>query len=103
MISSGKKRLRLTKDEKCFLFKEEDGTEIEDDNCLLEYEKGTLFVISTEWTSLSTFSTGTAGDAVGSDNTENLKQEDLKEDPAGPSLSCQTSKYTIAEIWKSFH
>ena len=54
MISSGKKRLRLTEDKECFLFEEEDGTEIEDDDCLLEYEKGTLFLIGTEWTSCST-------------------------------------------------
>lgn len=49
-ISSGKKRLRLNKKGDCFLFEEEDGTEIEDDECLLEYDKGTLFVLGSEWT-----------------------------------------------------
>ena len=46
--SLGKKRLRL-EDEECYLFEEEDGTEIEDDLCLLEYDKCTLFVLGSKW------------------------------------------------------
>lgn len=40
--------MRLEEKE-CYLFEEEDGTEIEDDLCLLEYDKGTLFVLGSKW------------------------------------------------------
>ena len=31
------------------IFDDNDGTEVDEDECLLEYEKGSIFIISKEW------------------------------------------------------
>ena len=49
LFSSGKKKLCLEEKEECFLFEEYDGTEVDDDESLVEYEKGSSFVLGKEW------------------------------------------------------
>lgn len=36
-------------EKECYLFEEEDGIEIEDDFCFLEYDKGIFFVFGSKW------------------------------------------------------
>ena len=31
------------------IFDDNDGTEVDEDECLLEYEKGSIFIIEKEW------------------------------------------------------
>ena len=42
-------KLGLTDPAACQVFHEKDGTEIDDDECLVEYEKGSVFIIGKEW------------------------------------------------------
>ncbi len=42
-------KLGLTDPAACQVFDEKDGTEIDDDECLAEYEKGSVFIIGKEW------------------------------------------------------
>lgn len=44
----GKEKLGILEGE-CYIFDESDGTEIEDDDALLSYEKGTVFIIGKQW------------------------------------------------------
>ena len=38
--------------QECQVFDESDGTEVDDDECLLEYENGSVFVLGQEWKEL---------------------------------------------------
>ena len=46
----GKQKLGLDLTKTYSVFDEQDGTEIDDDDCLLSYEKGSGFIIGEEWT-----------------------------------------------------
>ena len=64
LFSSGKKKLCLEEKEECFLFEEYDGTEVDDDESLVEYEKGSSFVLGKEWiANPGTASTQSSADA----------------------------------------
>ncbi|CAH3195265.1 unnamed protein product [Porites evermanni] len=64
LIAKGKKKLCLEEKEECFLFEEYDGTEVDDDESLVEYEKGSSFVLGKEWiANPGTASTQSSADA----------------------------------------
>lgn len=47
-MDSGKEKLSIL-EENCKVFDESDGTEIDDDECLLACDKGTVLILGTEW------------------------------------------------------
>ena len=48
MPDPGKEKLGI-QEENCKVFDESDGTEIDDDKCLLAYDKGTVFILGNAW------------------------------------------------------
>ena len=122
LFSSGKKKLCLEEKEECFLFEEYDGTEVDDDESLVEYEKGSSFVLGKEWiANPGTASTQSSADASPKEELKSIpptsvkfwskaKQRSLLQ--AGTKLPTQTgseedihcstaetSGYAITRIW----
>lgn len=48
MLDPGKEKLGI-QEENRKVFDKSDGTEIDDDECLLAYDKGTVFILSNAW------------------------------------------------------
>ena len=48
MPDPGKEKLGI-QEENCKVFDKSDGTEIDDDECLLAYDKGTVFILGNAW------------------------------------------------------
>ena len=99
LFPSGKKKLCLEEKEECSLFEEYDGTEVDDDESLIEYEKGSSFVLGKEWiANPGTASTQSSADAFPKEATkehqahfsEVLDETKTKEPP--------TSWHEVAEI-----
>ena len=45
----GRKKLCIQPEEECSVFEEADGTEVDDDECLLAYGEKTLFILGSQW------------------------------------------------------
>lgn len=123
LFSSGKKKLCLEEKEECFLFEEYDGTEVDDDESLVEYEKGSSFVLGKEWiANPGTASTQSSADASPKEATkehpahfsEVLVESKAEEPPTSwhevadtetgseEDIHCstaETSGYAITRIW----
>ena len=123
LFSLGKKKLCLEEKEECFLFEEYDGTEVDDDESLVEYEKGSSFVLGKEWiANPGTASTQSSADASPKEATkehpahfsEVLVESKAEEPPTSwhevadtetgseediHCLTAETSGYAITRIW----
>jgi hypothetical protein len=59
----------------CLIFDEKDGTEVDDDECLMDYEKGSIFVVGKQWSPSSAGMENCEGSSVGEEEKVNVASD----------------------------
>lgn len=87
IVHKGREKLGFNEDDECRVFDESDGTEIDDDDVLLSYNKGSIFVIGKEWKCER--STNVAGHMeVQEDENAAEAMDDYRDEAAGCYGNC---------------